>query len=164
MSSNGLKHITTCMLLKKDGTPCNQQFADNPINVQIIGRPDSHVQKFISGLMQHVQKKHPQDWMQMQGSWMSFLGYLILRGFESEDENLVKSRDEFAAYMRYVCAVPVSDEWLQGLVEVLAAEYKAKGEAPILQAFMKLRDSLTRVAEMKDKLPAEKSLIVPVGR
>lgn len=162
MASNGtLKHVTTCMLPRPDGSPCGQQFIDSPLNVQIIGQPDQRAQKFVQSLAQHVGKKHPQQWAQISGTVMSLTGFLILMSFDTEDPALLESKGQVAAFLRFISRVEVSDEWLQELVDVLAAEFQEKGSAPIFQAFQKLRDQLSGIEEFRRNSQAQKPVLTP---
>ena len=75
MGTNGasaLKYTTTCRL-------CGHQIIDHPLNVQIVGQPDARAQNLLAALMKHLEKKHKDAWMQIQGLWQFFLGFLCFR-------------------------------------------------------------------------------------
>lgn len=145
MGTNGasaLKYTTTCRLPKADGSRCGHQIIDHPLNVQIIGKPDQHIQNFIGALMRHVEKKHPEAWVQIQGTWQFFLGFLIMGQFETADPAIVQAIQMFGVKLRSIVPMPpISDAMIDeafaniGFTMEDAAREKVIGVARNIRAY-----------------------------
>ena len=96
MPENGnLKHITTCKF-------CGQRFSNSALPV--IGEsPALAIVTFVNKLAKHIGKAHPQQTKQIYAETARFYqnctGWAILQQFQSEDPNLLKSKEGFRAWM-----------------------------------------------------------------
>ena len=158
MGTNGaspLKYVTTCR-------HCAHQIVDHPLNVQIVGRPDQHIQSFLAALMKLVQKKHPDAWMQVQGMWQFFLGFLVLGQFETEDPAIVQTVQAFGAQLRnMVRFAPIPDADIVGAVAQLGFTIEDPKREPVIAAMKNVRAYYEGTLQKPPKPEAEKPLIIP---
>lgn len=143
MGTNGsaLKYTTKCRI--KDaisGQPCGHQIVDHALNVAIVGKPDARLQNFIGALMKHVEKKHPGAWMQLQGMWHHFLGFLILGQFETEDPAIIQSVQGFGAVLRDIVKLPpIPDADIEGATAALGFTMEDPNRQNVIQALKNVR-------------------------
>jgi hypothetical protein len=130
--------------------------------VQIVGRPDQHIQSFLAALMKHVQKKHPDAWMQVQGMWQFFLGFLVLGQFETEDPAIVQTVQAFGAQLRnMVRFAPIPDADIVGAVAQLGFTIEDPKREPVIAAMKNVRAYYEGTLQKPPKPEAEKPLIIP---
>jgi hypothetical protein len=159
MGTNGasaLKYTTTCRL-------CGHQILDHPLNVQIVGQPDARAQNLLSALMKHLEKKHKDAWVQIQGLWQFFLGFLCLGQFETADPAIVQTIQGFGAVLRnMVRPASIADDDIVGAVAQLGFTLEDPKREPVIAAMKNVRayyeGTLQRPAE-----PEPKPLIAPVA-
>jgi hypothetical protein len=77
------KYLTTCRIKKADGSVCGQEFTANELPDQTEQTKQGRA--FVEGLMKHVEKKHPEAYLEIQTRWLSFLGFLVLGCFDLQD-------------------------------------------------------------------------------
>jgi len=80
---NELADITTCF--------CGQKFTGP--RLQVIGEPNARLRKYIEGLSQHFQEKHPDVARAMDAQALFYCGWLFLRNFRTTDPELKAERD-----------------------------------------------------------------------
>ncbi|HUD73941.1 MAG TPA: hypothetical protein VMQ76_02635 [Terracidiphilus sp.] len=78
-----MKYLTTCRITKADGSVCGQEFTANELPDQTEQTKQGRA--FVEGLMKHVEKKHPEAYLEIQTRWLSFLGFLVLGCFDLQD-------------------------------------------------------------------------------
>jgi hypothetical protein len=133
-STNGtaLKYTTTCQL-------CGFRVIDHPMNVQ-AGKPDARIQNFVSALMKHLQKMHPDAWEQVQGLWQFFLGFLCIGQFGTEDPNIVKAMLTFGAQLRSMVKFPpIPDADIEGAAAALGFTMDDPKREPVIAAMKNVR-------------------------
>ena len=128
-----MKYTTTCRL-------CGHQILDHPLNVQIVGQPDSHAQSFLAALMRHLEKKHKSEWGQIHGIWNFFLGFLCLGQFETADPTIVKTIEGFGFMLRnMVRPAPIQDDAIVGAVARLGFTLEDPKREPVIAAMKNVR-------------------------
>jgi hypothetical protein len=156
MGTNGaspLKYTTTCR-------HCGHQILDHPLNVQIVGKPDAHIQSFLAALMKHIEKKHPDAWMQVQGLWQFFLGFLVLGQFETADPAIVQTIQAFGAQLRnMVRFAPIPDADIVGAVAQLGFTMEDPKREPVIQALKNVRGYYEGTLQKPTEPEAEKPLV-----
>jgi hypothetical protein len=78
---------------------CTKTFVSSALEVPIIGQPDAKVVKFVTALMDHMQKKHPQEMNVVAQISQQFLGFIVISQFEIEDPKLLEMRESVRALM-----------------------------------------------------------------
>lgn len=78
-----MKYLTTCRIKKADGSVCGQEFTANELPDQTEQTKQGRA--FVEGLMKHIEKKHPEAYLEVQTRWLSFLGFLVLGCFDLQD-------------------------------------------------------------------------------
>ena len=78
-----MKYLTTCKIKKADGSVCGQEFTANELPDQTEQTKQGRA--FVEGLMKHIEKKHPEAYLEIQTRWLSFLGFLVLGCFDLQD-------------------------------------------------------------------------------
>lgn len=155
MSANGttLKYITKCRL-------CGFQILDHPLNVTIIGTPDARVQTFVAALMKHLEKKHPAEWLQIQGLWQFFLGFLCVGQFETEDPSLVQTILTFGAQLRKIVALPtIPDAEIEGAAAQLGFTMDDPKRESVIAAMKNVRAYYQGTLQKPATPEAEKPLV-----
>lgn len=136
MGTNGnsaLKYTTTCRL-------CGHQIIDHPLNLPIVGQPDARIQRFIAELMKHLEKKHQDAWLQIQGVWQFFLGFLSIGQFETKDPAIVQAVQGFGAFLRNMVRLPsIPDADIEGALAQLGFTMEDEKRAHVLQALKNVR-------------------------
>jgi hypothetical protein len=164
MGSNGqsqLKYTTTCRI-KLNGLPCGHQIIDHPLNVQIVGQPDARVQDFIGALIKHVEKRHPEAWMQIQSMWQFFLGFLILGQFETQDPAIVSTIHEFGAQLRKMTRfAPIQDAAIESAAAALGFTMEDPKREPVIAAMKNVRAYYEGTLQKPAQPEAPKTLITP---
>jgi len=84
-----MKYLTTCKIKKADGSVCGQEFTANELPDQTEQTKQGRA--FVEGLMKHVEKKHPEAYLEIQTRWLSFLGFLVLGCFDLQDPRVRSS-------------------------------------------------------------------------
>src|ERR1017187_854214 len=154
MGTNGasaLKYTTTCRL-------CGHQILDHPLNVQIVGQPDARAQNLLSALMKHLEKKHKDAWVQIQGLWQFFLGFLCLGQFETMDPAIVQTIQGFGAVLRnMVRPASIADADIEAATAALGFTLEDPNREPVIAAMKNARayyeGTLQTPAEPETKPP-----------
>jgi len=158
MGTNGasaLKYTTTCRL-------CGHQIIDHPLNVQIVGQPDARAQNLLAALMKHLEKKHKDAWMQIQGLWRFFLGFLCLGQFETADPAIVQTVQGFGAVLRnMVRPAPIQDDDIVGAVAHLGFTLEDPKREQVIAAMKNVRAYYEGTLQKPAPPEPEKPLITP---
>ena len=78
---------------------CTKTFVSTALDVPIIGQPDAKIVKFVTALMDHMQKKHPQEMTVISQLVQQFLGFIVVSQFEIADPKLLEMREAVRASM-----------------------------------------------------------------
>lgn len=152
--SNIELHATCRVPVLVDGIriPCGKIFMHDPLAPQIIGEAvDTRSQRFVQGLMKHLEKKHPEEFAQIQNTWIRFMGFLVMGSFESADSGFRGSVDSFAAYLCQVCCQPVSEADIVGVLAALGLTMDDPMRQKLIGAFKHMRDFITRRIQVPEE-------------
>jgi hypothetical protein len=123
MGTNGtsaLKYPTKCRLLTPEGLPCGKTIINHALNVEIIGQAGMREKIFFDTLRQHIERKHPEAWKQIELTQQLFAGFLLIGQFATKDPGLVKTIYEFGAQLRRLVSLPpIPDSDIQKAAELL---------------------------------------------
>lgn len=115
-----LSYPTKCRLAKGDGSPCTFTLTDAPMVAQVIGEPDARIQRYITELMKHSQKKHPEAFQLAQLHGQMFFGYLTLGNFATTDPAMIQMRKKFEDQLRrYATPRAVTDEEIEEAIKAM---------------------------------------------
>ncbi len=123
MGTNGvsaLKYPTKCRLITAEGLPCGKTIIDHALNVEIIGQAGMREKIFFDALRQHVERKHPEAWKQIELTQQLFAGFLLIGQFATEDPGLKKTIMQFGATLRKMVSFPpIPDADIKAACELL---------------------------------------------
>lgn len=151
------KYTTRCRV-----PGCSQEFASSPFDIPIIGQPDQRVVKFVTGLMQHVQKKHPQAMQAIAASVQEYMGFMVVSMFECGDPKLTALFEHVrATIQQFSRRFQISDAEIQDRIARL--ELDPDDEEGLTILLRDMRDLLTeqgRYAPANGQ-PTETPLVTP---
>lgn len=151
------KYTTRCRV-----PGCNQEFASSPLDIPIIGQPNARVVKFVTLLMEHVQKKHPQAMQAISASVQEFMGFMVVAMFECGDPKLTAMFEHVrATVQKFSRRFQISDAEIQDRIARLELDPEDEEGLQILLTDM--RDLLTEQGSYApaNGQPAEKPLVAP---
>ena len=120
---------------------CTKTFVSSALDIPIIGQPNAQTVKFVTALIDHVQKKHPQVMMQVSGAIQEYMGFLVTSLFEIEDPRLAEMREQIRAGIAEVSRRNViSDADIADRVARL--ELDPDDEEPLNELLKDMRDVL----------------------
>jgi len=132
-----LEYITRC---KVPG--CSKQFVSSALDIPIIGQPNERVVKFVTALMDHLQKKHPEIMTRVAGAIQEYMGLLVISMFQVEDPKLLEMREFIRASIAQVSRrFQISDADIRDRVARL--ELDADEEEGLNMLLRDMRDFLT---------------------
>ena len=112
MTPPTLEYITRCRV-----SGCGKQFVSSPLDIPIIGQPNDRVVKFVTALMEHVSKKHPQAMQQIAGAVQEYMGFLVVSMFQCQDPQLAQLQERVRASIAKVSRkLTISDAEIQDKV------------------------------------------------
>jgi len=149
MTATKLEYITRCRV-----PGCNKPFVSDALDIPIIGQPNDRVIKFVTALMDHLQKKHPQIMMQVSAAIQEYMGFLVCSMFELADPKLLDMRERIRAGIAQASRrYQISDADIQARLETLELEPEdEEGLGILLRDF---RDLLTEQGKYALTLPAQ---------
>ena len=140
-ASSPLTYITKCRMKKADGTDCNFEIKDHPLNVAIVGQPDARIQNFIGQLMKHAQKKHPEAFQLASMLMQFYFGWLILGQYETPDPGLQETTRKFTDQLRrHVTPHAVTDDEIVSAIAAMQLTMEDPHREPFIKALKHLRD------------------------
>ena len=136
-----LSYPTKCRLLDKDGKPCKFTLVDSPLSVEIIGQPDARVQRYISELMKHAAKKHPEASQLAMLHGQFFMAYLTLGNYEASDPAILQTRKKFEDQLRrYATPHAVTDDEIESALGAMQFTLEDPQREKVKFALQHLRD------------------------
>lgn len=138
---------TRCTIPLNNGQPCGHIFRHHPIGgIPIVGETKGKpVADFVIQLMEHVQKAHTKHAQQIFEIGKNFMGFLTLREFETTDAALVGAMNGFAAYLRSLSRLRVTDDEIQTAVAKLGFTMEDPTRVAVIEAMKHMRDYLTEL-------------------
>ena len=120
---------------------CTKTFVSSALDIPIIGQPNAQVVKFVTALMDHVDKKHPQAMVQISGAIQEYMGFLVVSMFECEDPKLLEMREHVRATIaKFSRRFIISDADIKDRVARL--ELDPDDEEPLAELLKDMRDVL----------------------
>ena len=157
MTPPNVEYVTRCRV-----QGCGKQFLSSPMDIPIIGQPNDRVVKFVTALMEHVQKKHPQHMQQISGAIQEYMGFLIVTMFQCEDPKLAQLQERVRASIFKVSRrLTITNEEIQDRVARLGLD---PDEEEGLQTLLRdMRDLLTEQGNYApaNGQPAPQPLVTP---
>jgi hypothetical protein len=150
-----LEYITKCRV-----PGCNKEFVSTPVDIPIIGQPNARTVKFVTALMEHVQKKHPQMMQNIAGAIQDYTGFLVVSLFEVNDPKLLEMREHIRAIIAKVSRrFQISDADIQD--RVARMELDSEDEEGLNVLLRDMRDLLTEQGRYapQNGQPAQKPLV-----
>jgi hypothetical protein len=128
-----------------NGQVCGHVFTHYPIDaVPIVGKSkDETVRDFVLNLMKHMEKHHPKDLAAIILMSQNFIGYMVLRYFETQDTLLAEKQGQIAAFLRSVSRLYVSDDEITEAVVRLGFTMEDPARQGVTDAMKHMRDYLT---------------------
>jgi hypothetical protein len=145
LNLSSVKYLTVCRL-------CQQKFSAVPMDATpIIGQPQEALIKFVRGLADHLMRKHPENFGGITQGGQIFQGFLTLALFDSQDPNIVRSREMARAEIHALTRrLSITDESLVKKLD--AIWYRAYGLPPqytdVLQLLREIRSVLLEEIEI----------------
>ena len=157
MTPPNVEYVTRCRV-----QGCGKQFLSSPMDIPIIGQPNDRVVKFVTALLDHVQKKHPKAMMQISGAIQEYMGFLIVTMFQCEDPKLAQLQEQVRASIFKVSRrLTITDAEIQDRVARLGLD---PDEEEGLQTLLRdMRDLLTEQGSYapQNGQPAPQPLVTP---
>ena len=155
MSAPKLEYITRCRV-----PGCTKEFISSPFDIPIIGQPDQRLIKFVTALMEHTQKKHPTQMLQISGSIQQFTGFLVASTYEIQDPQIGAMQEGIrAALHKMTQRLTITDEEIQDRVARL--ELEPEEEEGVALLLRDMRDLLTESGRYAPQV-TEKPLVTAV--
>lgn len=145
-NGNGLVTLCTrCILSLENGQPCGHIFKHYPIDAApIVGQSKNKtVKEFVLKLMEHLQKVHPQNAAAIFLIGQNVMGFLALRGYETQDAALLAAQQEIARYLRGMTRIVITDDEITTAVAKLGFTMEDPQRQPVIDAMKHMRDYLT---------------------
>ena len=157
MTPPNVEYVTRCRV-----QGCGKQFLSSPMDIPIIGQPNDRVVKFVTALMEHVSKKHPQAMQQIAGAVQEYMGFLIVTMFQCQDPQLSQLQERVRASIAKVSRkLTITNEEIQDRVARLGLD---PDEEEGLQTLLRdMRDLLTEQGSYAppNGQPASSPLVTP---
>ena len=154
MSKQPFEYLTKCRVPN-----CGKEFASDPFDVPIVGAPQERIVKFVTALMGHVQKKHPEQMEQISGAIQQYMGYMIVAVFEVADPKLLEMQEAIRhALHKFTQRVVITDEQIAARVRSLGLPPEV--EEGIDTLIRDMRDLLTESGRYAPTQQTEKPLVV----
>lgn len=151
----GPEYMTRCIV-----PGCGKEFVSDALDIPIVGQPNERVVRFITGLMNHVQTKHPAAMVQIAGAMQEYMGFLVVSMFSAEDPAIVQMKESVrATIFRFARRMQITDADIQDRIARLELDPDEEEGLNILLRDM--RDLLTEQGSYAPKVPtpAQKPLV-----
>lgn len=155
MSEQLVKPITTCRI-------CNQQFANRPMEIPIIGEPASvQTERFVMALAEHLRKKHGELFGRIANSGKMLMGFLALTQYDSQDKSLLDMREMIRYDIhRTTARVNITDQHITKALVELGLGLESQERLRIEMLIRDLRDLLSDAGAYS---PQVKSPLIPAS-
>lgn len=150
-----LEYLTKCRV-----PGCTKEFVSSPLDIPIIGKPNERVVKFVTALMDHLGKKHPEVMMRVSNAIQEYMGFLVVSMFELNDPRLIEMRERIRAEIAVLSRRNnIPDSMIDGKIAELGFDdTDAEGLRILLRD---MRDLLTEQGNYapRNGTPTEKPLV-----
>jgi hypothetical protein len=137
MSTPKLEYLTKCRI-----PGCGKSFVSDPFDIAIVGQPGDRIVKFVTALMDHATKKHPDQMVQISGAIQQYMGFMVCAMFEIQDPKLLEMQESIRLALRqFTRKLTITDDEIADRVARLELDPEEEEGVGILLRDM--RDLLT---------------------
>lgn len=139
---------------------CGQELQSPPLVPIVGGKPNQDVIDFVLRLYKHLEKKHPEQFNQLNASVQQWMGFSAIALFHIQDPVLVMIQESVrAAIHRFTTKSYITDLEIQDRVAALGfTENEAEGLNTLLRD---MRDILCEEGAYAPGPPVQKSIVTP---